>query len=135
MLQHAYTLAGASMEKLSENGIFTEPFPSPLGEEGCMFKGAYIAGLSSLHENEPQGSFAEFLKKNADSVWEKARNGEGVITDLYQGGSTNANAASHAAGIDVLLAAALAFPALHEAPVKTIVAAVAIAVAAVEAAP
>lgn len=73
-----------------------------------MFKGALISGLLTLHENEPQQQFADFFKQNADSVWDKARNGEGVVTDLFQGGSTNANTASHASGIDVLLAAARA---------------------------
>lgn len=69
-----------------------------------MFKGAFIAGLLTLHANEPQADYAAFFKANADSVWEKARNGEGVIEDGF-GGSGNANAASHASGVDVLLAA------------------------------
>lgn len=69
-----------------------------------MFKGAFIAGLLTLHANEPQPEFAAFFKANADSVWGKARNGDGVIEDLFDG-SGNANAASHASGIDVLLAA------------------------------
>ena len=72
-----------------------------------MFKGGFISGLLTLHKNEPQPQFAEFFRQNADSVWDKARNGDGVITDSFQG-SGNANAASHASGIDVLLAAALA---------------------------
>ncbi|OAG06994.1 glycosyl hydrolase [Paraphaeosphaeria sporulosa] len=103
-IDHAYTLARASLSKLTTNSILAEPFPSPLDEQGSMFKGAFIAGLLTLHANEPQADFAAFFKTNADSVWEKARNGDGVIEDLFDG-SGNANAASHASGIDVLLAA------------------------------
>ncbi|KAF1977661.1 Six-hairpin glycosidase [Bimuria novae-zelandiae CBS 107.79] len=104
-IDHAYTLAKASLAKLTENNILNEQFPSPLDEQGSMFKGGFISGLLTLHDNEPQQQFADFFKQNADSVWDKARNGDGVIEDLFQG-SDSANAASHASGIDVLLAAA-----------------------------
>ncbi|KAJ4356202.1 uncharacterized protein N0V89_004232 [Didymosphaeria variabile] len=94
-----------ALSKLTEDNILNEQFPSPLDEQGSMFKGGFISGLLTLHANEPQQQFADFFKQNADSVWNNTRNGDGVITDLFQGGSTNANAASHASGIDVLLAA------------------------------
>ncbi|KAJ4335137.1 hypothetical protein N0V95_008979 [Ascochyta clinopodiicola] len=105
LIRHASDLAGASMAKLSENGILTELAQPPLDAQAAMFKGAYVRGLSALNENEGQAAYAEFLKKNADSVLANARGGDGVLRDRWQGGSEGSNAASHAAGIDVLVAA------------------------------
>lgn len=105
LIAHANELAVASMGRLSDNGILTEPVDHSLDEQGAMFKGAYVRGLSTLNENEGQPAYTDFLKKNADSALASARDGEGVIRDRWQGGSEGSNAASHAAGIDVLVAA------------------------------
>lgn len=107
-IAHARELASASMSRLSEEGILTEPVQHPLDQTGAMFKGAYVRGLSTLNENEGQQAYTDFLKRNADSVLASGRDGEGVIRDRWQGGSEGSNAASHAAGIDVLVAAAQA---------------------------
>jgi predicted alpha-1,6-mannanase (GH76 family) len=108
--QHARAIASATLTHLTEDGILTEPVKREggLGEAGSMFKGAFIRGLLSLHRNEPQQAYADFFKKNADSVWSKARNSDGLFQDIWQGGSTNVNIVTHASGIDVLVAAAAA---------------------------
>lgn len=108
LIAHAKELAAASMSRLSEDGILTEPVAHPLDEQGAMFKGAYVRGLSSLNKNEGQQAYTDFLKRNADSALARAKNSDGVIKDRWQGGSEGLNAASHAAGIDVLVAAAQA---------------------------
>ena len=78
-----------------------------MDEQGSMFKGAFIRGLASLHSNEPEQAYADFFRKNADSVWKNARNADGLFEDRWQGSDT-ANTASLASGIDVLVAAAAA---------------------------
>jgi predicted alpha-1,6-mannanase (GH76 family) len=103
---HAYDIANAAMSKLSEKGILTEPVNGPLDEQGAQFKGAFVRGLSTLNENERQASFTDFLRKNADGAWTQDIANGGIIPDKWQGGSRNSNTASHAAGIDVLVAAA-----------------------------
>jgi predicted alpha-1,6-mannanase (GH76 family) len=108
LITHANTIANAAMSKLSENGILTEPVSGPLDEQGSQFKGAFVRGLSTLNENERQQSFTDFLMKNAESAWRQEKVDGGVIVDRWQGGSKNANTASHAAAIDVLVAAAQA---------------------------
>jgi predicted alpha-1,6-mannanase (GH76 family) len=108
LITHANTIALAAMSKLSENGILTEPVNGPLDEQGSQFKGAFVRGLSTLNENERQQSFTDFLMKNAESAWRQEKVDGGVIVDRWQGGSKNANTASHAAAIDVLVAAAQA---------------------------
>lgn len=105
---HAYNIANAAMSRLTENGILTEPVNGPLDVQGAMFKGCFVRGLSSLHENEPQQSFKDFLTRNAQSAWSQPKVNNGVITDRWQGGSSNSNTGSHMAGIDVLVAAAQA---------------------------
>ena len=107
-IQHAYALARGSMSKLSQNGILTEPVER-LDEQGAMFKGVLVRGLATLHANEPQKDFADWLKKNADSVWNKDRNQEGLLGPKWQGGGPDGpSVTSHAAGIDALVAAAAA---------------------------
>tara|TARA_R110002003_G_scaffold41_4_gene2852 strand:+ start:21498 stop:22388 length:891 start_codon:yes stop_codon:yes gene_type:complete len=108
LITHANTIALAAMSQLSENGILTEPVNGPLDEQGSQFKGAFVRGLSTLNENERQQSFTNFLMKNAESAWRQEKVDGGVIVDRWQGGSKNANTASHAAAIDVLVAAAQA---------------------------
>lgn len=106
LIQHAHNIANAAMSRLSENGILTEPVSGPLDEQGAQFKGAFVRGLSTLNENEPQQSATDFLKRNAESAWSQPKVDNGVISDRWQGGSRNANTGSHISGIDVLVAAA-----------------------------
>lgn len=105
LIRHANELANASMNKLADKGILTELVGHPLDQQSAMFKGAYVRGLSTLNENASQKKYTDFLRKNADSALANARNKDGVIRDRWQGGSDGSSAASHAAGIDVLVAA------------------------------
>ncbi|KAF2794093.1 glycoside hydrolase family 76 protein [Melanomma pulvis-pyrius CBS 109.77] len=104
---HAYSIANGAIKKLSVNGILTEP-ADHLDIQGAQFKGVFVRGLATLNANEPQKAFADYLKKNADSAWSKDRGADGVIGPRWQGGPNDANTASHASGIDVLVAAAQA---------------------------
>lgn len=108
LIKHAFDLSDASMNRLSENGILTEPVTGTLDEQGSMFKGAYIRGLSTLNQNERRQSVVDFLKRNADSVWRQNKVDGGVMVDRWQGGSQHSNTGSQASGIDVLVAAAQA---------------------------
>lgn len=108
LIDHANTIANAAMTKLTENGILTEPVNGPLDEQAAQFKGAFVRGLAVLNANAPQQSYKDFLEKNANAAWSNDKTSDGVITDKWQGGSNNANTASHASGIDVLVAAAQA---------------------------
>ncbi|CAI6255621.1 unnamed protein product [Periconia digitata] len=105
-INNANTLASASTTKLVDNGILTEPVTGSLTIEGAMFKGAYVRGLASFNSNAQQQKYTDFLKKNADSAWNKARNSEGLISDYWQGGSSSVSVTTQASGIDVLVAAA-----------------------------
>ncbi|KAF2711999.1 glycoside hydrolase family 76 protein [Pleomassaria siparia CBS 279.74] len=109
-IAHAYTLAKGSMTELSKDGILTEP-ADHLDEQGAQFKGVFVRGLATLQANEPQQQFADYLKRNAESVIAKDRASDGVIGPMWQGGSNDeAIATSHASGVDLMVAAAAAWP-------------------------
>ncbi|PSN69042.1 Six-hairpin glycosidase [Corynespora cassiicola Philippines] len=108
LIQHANTIANGALAKLTQNGILVEPVNGPLDEQGAQFKGAFVRGLASLNGNERQQAFTDFLKKNADSAWDKAKNANGIIGSDWRGPADNAGTTSHASGIDVLSAAAQA---------------------------
>ncbi|KAF2131183.1 glycoside hydrolase family 76 protein [Dothidotthia symphoricarpi CBS 119687] len=106
LIQHAYNIANAVISRLTkDNNILNEPVGNVLDIQSALFKGVFVRGLSVLNENKPQQAYTDFLKNNANAAWSRARKSNGVIAEKWQGGSNNANAASHAAGIDVLVAA------------------------------
>jgi predicted alpha-1,6-mannanase (GH76 family) len=102
----AKRIADAAMQKLSQDGILTEPVDS-LDEQSAQFKGAFVRGLAALNGQAPEQAFADYLKRNADSAWERGKNGEDVIRPNWSGEEQGpAGTTSHAAGVDVLVAAA-----------------------------
>jgi predicted alpha-1,6-mannanase (GH76 family) len=108
-IKEAYTLATASTTKLSDgSGILTEPVGGALDPVSSQFKGAYVRGLSTLYENAPQEGVQQFFMRNANAARSQPRVDGGVIIDLWQGPSENGNPSTHASGIDILVAAALA---------------------------
>ncbi|CAN9186684.1 unnamed protein product [Alternaria alternata] len=108
-IEEAYKLAVASTTKLSDgSGILTEPVGGPLDPVSSQFKGAYVRGLSTLYENAPQQGVKEFFYRNANAARSQPRVDGGVIVDLWQGSSQNGNPSTHASGIDIMVAAALA---------------------------
>lgn len=107
LLKHADAIAQAVMAKLTDRGILTEPGDGPLDEQGALFKGAFVRGLSTLYQHTRKQEYGDFLKKNADAAWAQPKAEGGLIVDRWQGGSSSANTGSHVAGIDVLVAAAL----------------------------
>ncbi|KAF2116690.1 glycoside hydrolase [Lophiotrema nucula] len=107
----AKKIANGAINKLSSNGIFTETASKDgkLDEQGALFKGAFVRNLALLIGNAGGvDNFKSFLKKNADSAWAKDKNGDGVFGPRWQGPDGDANTASHAAGVDLLVAAAVA---------------------------
>lgn len=104
-IKHANRIADAAMSRLTKDGILAEPVGRDLDKTAAQFKGAFMRGLSTLNENEPRQQVTDFIKKNANAAARRDRMNDGVIVDKWQGGSDHANAGSHAAGIDVLVAA------------------------------
>ncbi|KAF2659461.1 glycoside hydrolase family 76 protein [Lophiostoma macrostomum CBS 122681] len=104
----AKTIAEGAMKNLTQNGILTEGGKT-LDEQGAQFKGVFVRGLAALNQQAPQAEYVEFLKKNADEMWSKDRNDEGVIGPNWSGDAQgDYRVTSHSSGIDLLVAAAQA---------------------------
>ncbi|SMY29540.1 unnamed protein product [Zymoseptoria tritici ST99CH_1A5] len=109
-LDLAASIAHAGIAALAtpHGGILTE-----IGSEegmdptGAQFKGVFVRNLGYL--NVKLGGvreFENFLRKNADSVWDKARDDQGRIGSFWQGPVMSLSASSQGSGIDCLVAAA-----------------------------
>jgi predicted alpha-1,6-mannanase (GH76 family) len=102
----AKKIAEGAMRELTNDGILTESVES-LDEQGAQFKGVFVRGLAALNAQAPAQVFADFLKRNADSAWQKGKNDEDVIGPNWSGEEQGeSSATSHASGVDVLVAAA-----------------------------
>lgn len=108
-IKHAYGIVDAVMNSLLDpSGILTEPVSGSLDPVSSQFKGAFVRGLSTLYENEPRPNVQHFFQTNANSAWSQPKVDGGVMVDFWQGGSENGNPSTHASGIDIIVAAALA---------------------------
>lgn len=103
----AKRIADTAMQKLTEGGILTEKVDN-LDEQGAQFKGAFVRGLAALNEQAPEQRFKEFLTRNADSAWQRGKEGEIIGPNWAGEDQGEAGTTSHASGVDVLVAAAQA---------------------------
>ncbi|KAF2177204.1 glycoside hydrolase family 76 protein [Zopfia rhizophila CBS 207.26] len=107
-IDSAKAIANGAIKKLSVDGILTEWGGVEEDVTLAQFKGVFVRGLAALSDEAPDQSFADYLKKNADTIWSKDRDNEGIFGPRWQGPLGTPNAASHASGIDLLVAAAQA---------------------------
>ncbi|KAF2097523.1 Six-hairpin glycosidase [Rhizodiscina lignyota] len=107
----ANTIAKAAIANLSDaNGILTE-FNSngnpDLGLDLPTFKGVFARNLQFLQQETKDSSYASYIRKNADSIWNTDRstiNGTlGTVWDQYFGQDLPQG---HCAAMDMLVAAA-----------------------------
>lgn len=118
LLAQAQAIATATITSpmlTDSQGILHEPCEPKCGADGTQFKGIFIRNLVLLNQIAPSASYKEFLKRNADSVWNQ------MLPPEYEIGSTwgppygAANASTQSSGVDALIAAMEA-----TAPVKSI---------------
>lgn len=86
------------------NGIFLEPVGG-FDNNTAQFKGIFSRNLRLLNRHAPSQAYVDFATKNADSIWAKARNAEGLIAPQWDNSTKPAWASSHSSGIAGLLAA------------------------------
>jgi predicted alpha-1,6-mannanase (GH76 family) len=102
----AKRIADAGIAKLSNSdGILHEPCEPDCGGDGPQFKGIFARNLRILQQKSAEERYADFLDRNADSVWQNRnkRNEFGLIWDeLFLGAG---NASFQSSGLDVIVAA------------------------------
>lgn len=95
-----------AMNVLTDNGILKEP-RTVLDDGAAQFKGVFVRGLAALNERAAQQSYQDFLRRNAESAWNRDKNNEGTIGPDWSGAPQGQySAISHASGIDLLVATA-----------------------------
>jgi predicted alpha-1,6-mannanase (GH76 family) len=105
----AKKIVEGAMKQLTEDGILKEVESGTLDEQSAQFKGVFVRGLAALNEQAPQAEYADFLRKNADSMWSRDKNEEGVLGPNWAGDEQGQYiSTSHSSGVDLLVAAAQA---------------------------
>lgn len=75
------------------------------GGDGIQFKGVFMRNVYYLWEQTRETKYADFFKKNADSIWNNARNGS-LLGPEYTGPYVTADARSQSSALDALVGAA-----------------------------
>ena len=103
----AKRIADAGIAKLSNsNGILHEPCEPNCGADGSQFKGVFARNLRILQQSSPEKRYADFLDRNADSVWNADRNGRNEFGLVWDGPFVGpANASTQSSALDVIVAA------------------------------
>lgn len=107
-LDNAHHIAAGALDYLTdEQGILREKeWPGDLDETGAQFKGIFVRKLGELHSASPRDRYADFLRRNADSIWANARSGDGTIGSKWQGPHDEPSMATQSSALDCFVAAA-----------------------------
>lgn len=108
-IERATDIANAALKTMTdENGILHDPREPNLGGDGYMFKGVFVRNLGKLYQVTKNDKYKVFLERNAETVWNKARNEtSGVFTGTWTGPFEDqySNTGSHCSGFDAIVAA------------------------------
>jgi predicted alpha-1,6-mannanase (GH76 family) len=106
VLTQARAIADATMATLvDDNGVLREPCEPTCGGDGTQFKGIFLRNMSELNAAAPDPKDRPFLTKNADYVWNAARNGSDQIGLVWSGPFDAADASRQSSALDALVAA------------------------------
>jgi len=100
----AQTIATAAINALSKNGILVEPCEPNCGGDGPQFKGIFMRNLHYLNQTngDPKNTFNTYLHNNADSIWNKDRNGSNQLGLMWSGPFDSADASRQSSALDTL---------------------------------
>ena len=106
VLTNARAIADATIATLvDDNGVLREPCEPGCGGDGSQFKGIFMRNLGELTAAAPDPKDRPFLAKNADYVWNAARNASDQIGLVWSGPFDSADAARQGSALDALVAA------------------------------
>lgn len=104
----AKRIADAGIAKLSDgSGILHDPCePNDCGADGSQFKGVFTRNLRILQNASPEQRYADFLDRNADSIWQNDRDQNNGLGLVWSGPFVGpANASTQSSGLDAIVAA------------------------------
>lgn len=109
LLDQAQTIADAALKILvDDNGILREPCELAFncGNDGPQFKGIFIRNLYFLTQTAAtKTDYADFILKNADSIWGKDRSASDQLGLKWYGKFDRADAARQSSALEALNAA------------------------------
>ncbi|MCB0284577.1 MAG: glycoside hydrolase family 76 protein [Calditrichaeota bacterium] len=102
-LNTAVKIANAAIATLVDNrGILKEPNEPNCNADQVQFKGIFIRNLAILDEIKNDLNYKLFIKNNANSIWQKARDIEsGQIGLMWSGPFDTGDAARQISALDV----------------------------------
>ena len=102
----ATQIADAAIAALAPSGILTDPCEPNCGADGPQFKGIFARNLQILQRAQPQTRYANFLDKNAASIWQNDRNSRNELSLKWAGPFiAPANASTQSSAMDAIVAA------------------------------
>ena len=103
----AKKIADAGIKKLTDSdGILHDPCEPDCGGDGSQFKGIFARNLQILQQISPESRYAEFLDRNADSVWLADRNDRNEFGLDWDGPYIGpANASTQRSALDAIVGA------------------------------
>jgi predicted alpha-1,6-mannanase (GH76 family) len=108
LLDQAEAIADATIKTLvNEDGILREPceLSGKCGADGSQFKGIFMRNLGFLYEATHKAAYADFIRKNADAIWTKARNADNQFGLKWYAKHDSADASRQSSALEALLAA------------------------------
>ena len=105
LLNQAQLIADAATNTLVANGILREPCEPNCGDDGPQFKGIFMRNLSYLYQTTSKPTYADFITRNADSIWLQSRNPANHLGLVWAGAFDRADAARQCSGMDAINAA------------------------------
>ncbi|KAK3677486.1 hypothetical protein LTR78_002336 [Recurvomyces mirabilis] len=102
----AKQIADAAITNLTDsNGILHDVCEPNCGADGSQFKGVFARNLQILQKASPEGRYATFLQKNANSIWANDRQGS-ALSVVWSGPFVSpANASTQSSAMDAIVAA------------------------------
>lgn len=102
----AQQIADAAIAALARSGILTDPCEPDCGADGAQFKGVFARNLQILQKAKPQKKYADFLDRNAASIWQNDRNQRNELSVKWAGPFIQpANASTQSSALDAIVAA------------------------------
>lgn len=106
-LDLAEKIAGATMKRLSRNGILREFTEPKLAGDGAQFKGVFMRHLYTLYAETRRQEYLDFITANGDAVWERRNPETNVLRVIWCEPSNDAKGETvgngHSSALDAIV--------------------------------
>ena len=86
------------------NGVLHDPCEPNCGDDGVQFKGILLRNLANLVKAVPSPELTQFIDRNANSAWDRARTGTNHFSVNWAGPPQDSGTGSLISALDALVA-------------------------------